>query len=189
MSRITPSELWRSPVILARLRQEAAFECAWGVPPEDKQHYWAVVPHADSGDGLLTLRNYEKSLRNCDPHELQQALAITLMKNLMKESSFDGLWLVGFTHPPSTYGVITDTENCFGRLIAIWHDEEGDPQYTVESDMPFMQMMDRGDLYYVGLCTKGHEQWKQMYGKKAMKSDFMLKSGQIKNAAMEALKK
>ncbi len=181
-----PSELWNSPVIKKRLAQEATFECAWGVP--DKKFYWCMVPLADSKDGIQILRNYKDSVMNADPHEMQQAFARKIMEELQQQCHFDGLWLVGFTHPPSTYGTITDTETCWGRMIAIWFDEDGDPQYTLESDLPFIEQAKAGEQYYVGLANQAHDQWKEMYGRKAMKSDMMLKDSQTSKAALEALK-
>lgn len=181
-----PSELWRSPVIKHRLNLEASFECGLGI--SQKAHYWCMVPQADTKMGVQILKNYEEGLQHCDPHELQQAFAREVQKELQQHASNGGLWLVGFTHPPTTYGVITDTENCWGRLIAIWFDEDGDPQYTVESDRPFIKQAQMGSGYYVGLAAQAHGQWKEIYGAAELKRDMMLKEGQTKKAALEALK-
>lgn len=188
MKRVTTSDLWKSPVIQKRLYQEACFESAGRGLPE-KPHYWCLVPQADTGDGSTVLKNYEAGLVNADPHEMQQNFALNVMQALQKEAHFDGLWLVGFTHPPSSDGVLKDTENCWYRLICIWFDEEGDPQYTLESDLPFIMQLQSGEAYYVGLAYQAHEQWRDIYGRKAMKQDMMLADGQTKAAAMEALKK
>lgn len=188
MKRITTSDLWKSPVIKKRLFQEACFEADSNGLAE-KQHYWCLVPQADTGTGTVVLKNYEEGLQNADPHVMQQNFAHNIMQALQKQAHFDGLWLVGFTHPPSNYGVITDTENCWYRMICIWFDEEGDPQYTLESDLPFIMQLQSGEEYYVGLAHQAHEQWREIYGRKAMKRDMMLQDGQTKAAAMEALKK
>lgn len=181
-----PDNLWKSPVIKQRLAQEACFECRWGI--SDKKQYWCMAPFADSKLGVQILRNYEDSLTNCDPHDLQQDFARKIMQALQKQAHHDGLWLVGYTHPPSTYGVITDSENCWNRMIAIWFDDDGDPQYTLESDLPFIKQVEAGEQYYVGLAAQAHDQWKEIYGRRAMKSDMMLKESQTKQAALEALK-
>lgn len=182
-----PENLWQSPVIRNRLQQEALFECDHGISHE-KPHYWCLVPFADSKDGTTVLRNFEDDMKNCDPHEMQQEFARQIMTRLQREAHFDGLWLVGFTHPPTAYGVITDTENCWNRLIAIWFDSYGDPQYTLESDLPFMSQLEAGEDYYVGLAYQSHEQWNAIYGQKAMKEDMMLKDDQMKAEVLEALK-
>lgn len=186
MPKSLPSELWKSPVIKKRLFAEASFECDHGI--SDKPYYWCMVPYADSKDGVLILKNYEDSPMNDDPHEMQQVFARKIMEELQQQAHFDGLWLVGFTHPPSTYETLTDTGNCWARSIFIWFDEDGDPQYTLESDLPFINQVEMGEQYYVGLAQQAHDAWKEQYGKKAMKSDFMLKEGQSSRAALEALK-
>lgn len=186
MKKYLPSNLWKSPVILKRLYAEACFECEWGV--SEKKHYWCMVPMSDSKDGINVLKNYEDGISNADPHDMQQVFASKIMTELQQEAHFDGLWLVGFTHPPTSYGVLTDTENCWSRWIAIWFDEDGDPQFTLESDLPFMNQVEMGAPYYVGLAQKSHAQWKEMYGRKAMKSDMILKEGQSSKAALEALR-
>lgn len=181
-----PDNLWKSPVIQARLYQEACFECQWGI--SEKPHYWVIVPYADSKAGTNVLKNYEAGLTNADPHEIQQEFARIIYDGLMREAHYDGLWLVGYTHPPSTYGAITETDTVWGRLIAIWFDGHGDPQFTMESDLHIGQQLEAGEAYYVGLAMKSYEQWKEMFGPKAMKEDMMLHETQQRAEALEALK-
>ncbi len=186
MPKSLPSELWNSPVIKKRLYAEACFECDLGI--SDKPQYWCMVPYADSKDGVMLLKNFKDDAMNADPHEMQQVFARKIMVELQAQAHFDGLWLVGFTHPPTTYETLTDTGNCWGRMICIWFDEDGDPQYTLESDLPFIKQVEAGERYYVGLAQESHAYWKEQYGAKAMKADFMLKEGQSSKAALEALK-
>lgn len=181
-----PSELWNSPVIKKRLFAEASFETDHGI--SEKKFYWCMVPMADSKRGFQVLKNYETSHMNDDPHEMQQVFARKIMEDLQSQAHFDGLWLVGFTHPPTTYETLTDTGNCWGRSIFIWFDQDGDPQYTLESDLPFIKQAEMGEQYYVGLAQKAHAEWKEIYGRGAMKNDMMLKEGQTKKAALEALR-
>ncbi len=182
-----PSELWNSPVIKKRLFAEACFECDWGIP--DKKFYWCMVPLADSKNGFAVLKNYKDDAMNSDPHEMQQVFARKIMEELQRHAHFDGLWLVGFTHPPTSYETLTDTgNNCWNRMICIWFDDDGDPQYTLESDLPFIKQAEVGEQYYVNLAQEAHASWKEIYGRGAMKTDMMLKDGQTKMAALEALK-
>ena len=181
-----PDNLWKSPVIKNRLIVEANFECRRGMA--EKPHYWCLVPQADTGAGTVVLRNYKDSMVDTDPHELQQDFARNVLLELQAQAHHDGLWLVGYTHPPSTYGSITDTDNCWGRLFCIWFDGDGDPQYTIESDADFIDMAKRGEQYWVGMSAQAHEQWKEIYGQKAMKRDMMLRESQTKKAALEALR-
>jgi len=181
-----PSNLWKSPVIKRRLMTEACFECSHGISL--KPFYWVIVPEADSKDGFHILQNYKASMIDVDPHDLQQDFAKGVQRELQQEACFDGLWLVGFTHPPSSYGVMTDTENCWNRTIMIWHDEDGDPQYTLESDLPFIEQVQHGINYYVGLAHKAHDQWKQVYSPAVLKEDMQLNDSDTSKVALEALK-
>ena len=69
----------------------------------------------------------------------------------------------------------------------IWCDKDGDPQYTLESDRPFVSMVQDGPEYWVEQANKAHEAFLPMYGEQAMKTDMMLKEGQQKKAVLESL--
>jgi hypothetical protein len=183
--RHLPENLWKSPFIKKRLDQEANFECAWGLP--SKPHYWVQVPNADTKKGNVTLSNYEPSVENVNPHEIQQIFAKELHDFVMKEAHFDGLWIVGYTHPPSSYAALTDTDNVWGRLIMIWCDEDGDPQYTAEFDRPFYEMLQDGILHFANQAHHAHLGFLDVCGKGMMK-ELSLKEGVHQHrAALESL--
>ena len=181
-----PENLWESPVIRNRLLQEACFECDYGF--SEKKQYWMVVPFADSAAGAVILRNYEDKLENCDPHDIQVDFALKLREKLQYEAHFDGVWGVGFTHPPTNYEVLTDTQNCWNRLIMIWFDGDGDPQYTLESDRPFIDLIRDDPFYWVEQAHTAHKAYNEEYGQKALKSDMSIKEDQQTKAALAALK-
>lgn len=181
-----PDNIWNSPVIRQRFFQEANFECSHGKP--QNPHYWLVAPEADTKAGDIVLVNFKEDEFNVAPHELQQDFAENLKNVLQKQLHHDGLWVVGWTHPPASWeSVKIDGDNTWGRLVMIWFDEDADPQYTVESDMPFIEMCANGYEYYAGLCAEAHEAWSESYGKIAMKDDFGLKEEQTTKAALSAL--
>jgi len=181
-----PNNLWKSPVIKKRLLMEACFEGNRGI--SDRKFYWCSVPEADSKDGFVVIKNFEVNIQNQEPHPLQQDFAIALQKQLMKELHFNGLWLCGWTHPPTAYDLLTDASNCWGRMIFIWHDADGDPQYTLESEMDFAIMVQNGFEYYLKLAHEAHEGWREIYSDKILKADMLLTEDQQKKAALEALK-
>lgn len=187
MTKNLPSNLWNSPAIRERLELEATFDCARGVSL--KKHYWVIVPHADGEQGFIVLSNFDPNdPANMMPHEMQQQFAIEIQRMLQKEAHHDGLWVVGFTHPPSTYQVITDTgDNVWGRTICLWLDGDGDPQYTVESDIDFVQQIQNGVEYYANLANEAHEAWKEMYSMSVLKDDMGLKEENIVRPALETL--
>lgn len=177
-----PNNLWTSPVLIDRLGQEADFE------QPAKVQFWFSVPQADTRIGNITLKNFDNSLTNIPPHELQQDFAVALRQYMQSEIHHDGLWMVGWTHPPASGNHLrVDGDNCWGRLVMIWLDEDGDPQFTVDSYRPFVQMMKDGISYYVNMCENAYAAFNEEYGKKAMKADLGIKEDQIKKDVLKSL--
>ena len=181
-----PNNLWKSQVIKDRLYAEACFECDRGIA--DKSYYWVLVPQADIRADLVELKNYKPSITDVDPHEVQIAFAKDLQLALQKEAHFDGLWIVGYTHPPTTYETLTDTGNCWSRLIMLWLDTDGDPQYTLESDLNFHTQLEHGVEYYIKLAHDAHKQFEEQFSQSQLKKDMMLKEEEQRREALEALK-
>ncbi len=183
---ILPQNLWNSLVIKKRLLQEAGFECRYGLP--SKRHYWIVAPEADTKAGTILLRNFKPSFIDIEPHDSQQQFVMMLQPLLQHNVGHDGLWLVGWTHPPSTaQAVRVDGDNAWSRLVMIWLDQDGDPKFTAESDMPFYDMVKEGVNYYAGLAEQAYTQWLEMVGPAAIKDDFGIGEDQQRKAALEAL--
>lgn len=181
-----PEHLWNSPVIKKRLFNEAGFESNNGAP--HKVHYWVIAPEGNTKRGEVILKNFIPNFADIEPHEMQQEFARQVQKMLQSGAHHDGLWLVGWTHPPATGDVVRiDGSNCWDRLIMLWLDEDGDPKYTLESDIPFAEMMENGEAYYLGLAEQAHASWEEAYGKKAMKDDFAVTEDQQTKAALAAL--
>jgi len=181
-----PSNLWNSPLIKQRLYQEAGFECSHGKPT--MQHYWFIVPESDTKVDLIELKNYESSMLNLDPHPHQMGMAKELMIMLNKNIDHDGLWIVGWTHPPAGWEAIrVDGDNCWNRMVMIWLDEDGDIQFPVETDLPIYEIVSNGLEYYTELCETAWQTWDEAYGKKAQKQDFGLKDEQVTKKTLAAL--
>lgn len=183
-----PENLWNSPAIRKRFDFEAGFDCDRA--PLDQKHYWFIVPEADSRTGTIAVKNFkEDDIINILPHPMQQQFAEELQRFLQKELHYDGLWIVGWTHPPTRTAIVTNQDNTWNRLAVIWLDADGDPQYTVESDFPFHHMVQEGVEYYAAQAVKAHKQWSEAYGHSAMKDDLGLNEGQTKKTALESLRK
>lgn len=183
---ILPENIWNSPVIRKRLADEASFESNYGY--SEKAQYWFSVPEGDSKRGNIVLKNYKPGVLDIDPHDIQQDFAYQLRKLLQQELHFDGVWIVGWTHPPSSGNVIrTDGDTVWARLVMIWLDEDADPHYTVESDIPFSAMLQGGIASYARLADEAHQTWARDYDKKARKEDFGLRENQQTKAALAAL--
>lgn len=172
-----PQNLWNSPIIRQRMAQEAAFECRHGIPTH--AHYWFAVPEADTKIDLIELRNFTPSLMHIDPHEYQKGLAKELMIMLNRHIDHDGLWIVGWTHPPEMWESFkVDGDNAWGRMVMLFLDEDGDIQFCTETDLPVADIVASGMNYYVELCEKSWTAWNESFGKKAQKTDFALKEDQ-----------
>lgn len=189
LSRL-PQNLWESPPLRRRLDQEAAFESSQGYAPVPQ--YYAAVPHTDSPSGSIELRNYDpEDARTPDPHELQIDFAQMYRQNLQRELHHDGVWIVGWTHPPRIQSKIlmpdAVDDNCFGRLIAIWLDADGDPQFTYETESEFADIIQNGGHYYLEQAERAWQMWNEDYGKKALKSDFGLTEGEQRKEVLEGL--
>lgn len=181
-----PEHLWNSPVIRKRLYDEAGFESNHGAP--HKVHYWMIVPEANIMRGEVILKNFEPNFCDIEPHEMQQEFARQVQKMLQSGLHHDGMWICGWTHPPASHDVIrVDGSTCWDRLVMIWLDEDGDPKFTVESDIPFAAMMESGERYYYDLAERAWGAWDEFYGKKAMKDDFAVTDGQQTKAALASL--
>lgn len=182
-----PHNIWNSPVIRTRLKQEAGFECDWGKPSLER--YYAVVPQTDSPLEAIELRNYDPhSPLTPDPHELQMHFIQAYREQLQKQIHHDGVWIVAWTHPPEVQqALIVDGDNTFGRLIAIWLDEDADPMFTFETDLPFVEIVANGGHYYIEQAEKAWYGWNKDFGKKAMKEDFGIKEHQTSKDALSAL--
>jgi len=181
-----PENIWNSPAIRKRLWQEAGFDIDRGV---FKQQYWMLVPEAPSMRGEITLRNYTPSVIDVDPHELQVHFAKEMREALQRTVAHDGVWIVGYTHPPGSDQVVrVDGDNAWNRIIMIWLDEDADAQFTVESDLPFIDMVTAGKHYYCNLADQAWEKYEEAFGKRAMKGDFMLSEDQKNKEALSTLR-
>ena len=189
MGKLT-SEIWKSPIIQRRFQQEACFETNRR-GKASRPLYCVCVPDPETRRGCNVMQNYpDDSIFFADPHPAQCSMAAFVSDKLNRNEHHDGLWVVGWTHPPTVNDLIKsgDGNECWGRLIMLWLDEDGDPQFTVESDNDFTEMIEAGDQYYVGLAAEAWTKWDDAFGKKAQKSDFGLKEHEIKKEVLESLR-
>jgi hypothetical protein len=185
-----PENFWTSPTIQNRLEQEAAFEAESGCA--QMPLYWAVVPEADNTRSRRTIEfcNFQPTEFNPAPHILQMQFAGQLMIALNKELHMDGVWIVAFTHPPGFHHAIrVDGDNCWGRMVMLWLDQDGDPQFVAESEAKFVTMVEYGQQYYMKLAHNAWQQYDQIIGKRALKGEFGVQDGQTRMDALESLSK
>lgn len=182
-----PENIWRSPVIQKRLLLEANIDGGLGFP--SKPQYYFLAPEGDTLRGEVALKNFKPDELNVIPHETQMEFTKLLRHTLQSQADNNGIWLVGWTHPPANDQAIRiDGDNVWGRLVMIWLDEDADPHYVIDSEFPVNTMIHNGTDYYVGLCERAHEKWREEYGKDVITMDMELSADNFKKAAIEALK-
>ena len=169
-----PENIWDSPEIKTRLEQEAEFSEGWG-----KKLYWVMVPEGNTGKGLVVKKNFTPNLIDIEPHPQQRQFAENLQSLLQRELHYDGLWIVGWTNPPATGSSLhVAGDNVWSRLFMIWLDEDADMHFTVESELPVIEILNHGEPHYVMKAEEAMEKWREEYGKKAMKDDFGISESQ-----------
>lgn len=174
--------IWKSPIITERLAFEAR------IAESAKPHYWFVVPTGRSRRDATVLKNYTPGVLDIDPHEIQQIFARDLREALQKDLHHDGIWAVGWTNPPSSGEVVaTEGDNVWGRLAILWLDEDGDPQFTFESEENVIEIISNGVMYYLELCAKAHFAYSKDFSTKVLKEDMCLKEDQMNKAVLSSL--
>ena len=69
----------------------------------------------------------------------------------------------------------------------IWLDGDCDPQFTVEFDRPFVELIQEGGHYFLEQAERAYQAFAEAYGLKAMKSDLGLTEDQMTKAALSSL--
>lgn len=182
-----PDYVLESPVMNMRLEQEAVFE----INNDDYLigKFWAIAVRPSDGFPVVNM-NFIPSPLEIEPHEVQKNFAADLLRALHKEASFGGGWLVGFTHPPemvTSFIKAEEPDNVWARMFFIWLDEDGDPQFTVDTQLPVMHVLSAGVENYLGLAYKAKQEWDEYAGKTMLKEMGVKDSQMVKAAQGEVM--
>ena len=149
-----------------RLDQEAAMDTDFQPPKPPK---WLAFGMQDNGK-IIIMSNYDRSVRpsmgdtvfDNEPTAPQLAFGMDVLKGLNKEIAHNGSWLVAWTHPPhfSEY-LRVNPQMEWKRLVMIFLDKDGDPQFTVDSVRPFWEQVQSGAHHFVDQCEQAIQEWKQ----------------------------
>lgn len=176
-----PDYVLDSKAVTNRLHAEATFDCSEG--DGTKGHFWCLtqVP----SDRCVGVRmNFTPSMTDIEPHELQKSFAKELLLALNKEVGHDGGWVVGFTHPPAAWHAFhVDGDNAWARMFCLWLDADGDPQFTFDTELPFVEVYGSGTDGYIQQCSQAYREWEKMLGKQGLK-DLGIKDDQLIREAM-----
>lgn len=181
-----PENIWNSRSLRSRFLAEANFDCAWGF--SDLKHYWILAPQADSPYENAVVKNFEPSIMYLEPHPIQQEFAKELKSALQTDCGNDGIWVVGFTHPPSMGDAVAiEGDTVWSRMIMIWLDKDADPHYTLESDLPVDEIIKNGIQTYLDHANEAQKQWREQYSLDRMTSDMGLKEDQLVKESLSTL--
>lgn len=92
------------------------------------------------------------------PCEFQRMFAADMAKGLNDNLRHDGVWLVFWTHPPVAMAVDADVYRVSHLL---WLDEDGDPQFTVDNEDPFHEVMEAGFDHWIEAAEDAWQQWEE----------------------------
>lgn len=162
-----PDGVLTSGLIRERLAMEGTFDCRKG--DGTKGHYWAISQLPSTRE-IVGSQNFVPSVFDIDPHPMQKNLAEELLRSLNREVGHDGGWIVGFSHPPASHNLIrSDGDNVFARMFCIWLDEDGDPQFTYETDEDMAMVIQTGSHYFTQMCEESYQKWLDLLGKQSRK--------------------
>lgn len=141
------ADLLLLPAITQRLKAEAEFE---GGPAL----YWALLVAADGQQ-----RRVQNPPDLPGPAADQLMFGLDMGGALNRHLHHDGAWIVGFTDPLSRPTVLDQWTN-FGRFFFLWVDQDADPQFTLECDDHFADVLMRGPDHWLGQAETAWQKWR-----------------------------
>lgn len=94
----------------------------------------------------------------------QQMFAADMAAALNRALHHDGAWLVAFTHPETHVMGLpligSSVPVPFGRWVALWIDGDGDPQFTMDNEDPFVECLVSGVQYWIEQAEQAWQRWK-----------------------------
>jgi hypothetical protein len=134
--------LYQSSTVLLRMDAEA------GNGP------WCAVTFMRDGKAVL-LSNQPALDWSSD----QMLFANDMAKGLNKLLHHDGFWIVGWTHP-APYMLLGMATRTYGRMVMIWCDADGDPQFTIESEDPVWKILECGPQQWAEQAEQAWQKWR-----------------------------
>lgn len=141
------ADLLLLPAVKKRILDEAQFEGGEGL-------YWALLVAADGQQRTLV------NPPNLPGPAADQAMfALDMAPALNRHLHHDGAWIVGFTDPVQKPTAL-DQWTSFGRFFFLWLDADADPQFTLENDDHFADVLVQGPDYWMGQAEIAWQKWR-----------------------------
>lgn len=130
-----------------RLGDEADFNLGAG-----DRRYWKCAVLSD-GSAMIQASGFT-------PGPEYQAAALDLVKLLNGAIGHDGAWIAAWTEwTPTVEDVLCGAGGHPERLVLLWIDHGGDPQFTVEIEDSLVDIVTAGPDHWIEQCEEAWGKW------------------------------
>lgn len=95
-----------------------------------------------------------------DPIGLQRQVACDIVGALNKHLDHDGCWLWLYADPGQALPVSIEPGTEYGRFVIMWMDQDGDIQFPIEFDRPFIEYCAEGPDPMMEKCEGAWNTWR-----------------------------
>lgn len=147
------------------LRERLDFEAAISSDFQPSCASWYALKMLGSGHKIIE-RNYDPNLPIehmpvADPPPAQMVWADAICKLLNRECGHDGVWIVGFTHPPGFADLVrVNPRFNWLRVIKLWMDNDGDVAFTCDCIDPWDAVAAQAPEHFVEQAEEAWNRWK-----------------------------
>lgn len=134
-------KLYQSAAVLQRMDAEA------------EGGAWCAVAYMRDGNAVMLA---SQSVPDWAPDQMM--FANDMAKGLNRHLHHDGFWLVGWTHP-APFVILGAAGRTYRRMVMIWCDQDGDPQFTIESEDPVWKILECGPMQWAEQAEQAWQKW------------------------------
>lgn len=147
----TDDELLVTPFLKRRLATEGRYADGDG-------SVWALLQRSN-GQRVEIL---SQAAQNWNPLKEQRDFGHLLCELLNGQIRHDGRWVVGFTHPSELTTEYHEkfSEIYYNRWFALWIDNDGDPQFTMDCENRFDEVTAVPIFKWVSDAEEAWQKWK-----------------------------
>lgn len=148
------------------LRERLDLECQMSDDMEPSSYSWYAVKITTCGKTVIE-RNFDprdKSLYAVPDVPVDQMLwAEEACRVLNKECHHDGMWVVGFTHPPSLGDLVAvNKQEFWKRIVKVWLDADGDVSFTADCVDPWWAVAQQSTDHFINQSEQSWKHWQTL---------------------------
>lgn len=151
-----------SKTVLKRMDQECSADADIGQP---EYSAWLAVGVTNDGKAVIA-RNYQGLTDqygigySLEPPAHQVAYLEGMARLLDQHAHHDGKWIVGLTHAPDSASLLGVEPNLnWRRIVKVWLDQQGDPQFSLECSDPFEDVVSAPDQHFIEQAEQAWTKW------------------------------